>query len=406
MHPHDAKRLGSRIRRGALVVALAAVASVATAPAASARVPLRGVVLHSLWAQFSEDDMDRELDLAQSAGSSLVRVDVAWGSLEVQGKGQISDWYLRRIDRFVNGANARGMKVLMTLWSSPCWASQAPAVVKAGCGQDWNQGSVIYPPSDPADFGDIEAWLTKRYGTKLAAVEVWNEPNLGIDMFWKAEDKAAAYASLVKGSYSRAKLLGNPAVPIVIGGLVRPDVAFLNALYANGIKGNYDGISIHPYGIELSSKKLNAFRAAQRSAGDSAPLWITEFGAPTSLNSGWKVTEAGQADAIKHDFGVLDALPYVSGATLYSLRDTSDDRYDFIANFGVLHLDFSPKPGWQALRTALRWQPPPTRTRQKKRRKAVSCRTLRRSVSARRRASKVKLRRCGLQTKRAKSSRR
>jgi hypothetical protein len=198
-------------------------------------------------------------------------------------------------------------------------------------------------------------------------------------------------------------LLGNPAVPIVIGGLVKPDIAFLNALYANGIKGNYDGISIHPYGIELSPTKLGAFRAAQRSVGDSAPLWISEFGAPTSLNSGWKVTEAGQADAIKHDFGVLDALPYVTGATLYSLRDTSNDRYDFIANFGVLRLDFSPKQGWAALRTALHWQPP---TKKAKKQQPVSCRTLRRSASARRRASKVRLRRCGLSKKRAKSRRR
>jgi hypothetical protein len=384
-----------------LVVALAAIASLATAPAAPARVPLRGVALHSLWAQFSDADMTRELDLAQAAGSSMVRVDVAWASLEVKGKGQISDWYLRRIDRFVAGASARGMKVLMTLWASPCWASVALPVLKAGCGQDWNQDSVIYPPSNPADFADIEAWLTKRYGTKLAAVEVWNEPNLGIDMFWKAQDRAAAYADLVKGSYARAKLLGNPAVPIVIGALVRPDIAFLNALYANGIRGNYDGISIHPYGIELSPTKLSAFRAAQRSAGDAAPLWISEFGAPTSLGSGWKVTEAGQGDAIKHDFGVLDALPYVAGATLYSLRDTSNDRYDFIANFGVLRLDFSPKQGWAALRTALRWQAP---TKEKKQNPA-SCRTLRRSASARRRASKVRLRRCGLPKKRAKSRR-
>jgi hypothetical protein len=397
MHPCDAKRVRSRLRAGVLVVALAAVAAVAMAPSASARVPLRGVALHSLWAQFSDNDMDRELDLARAAGSSLVRVDVAWASLEVTGKGQISDWYLRRIDHFVNGASARGMKVVMTLWASPCWASSAPDDVKAGCGQDWNQGSVVYPPSNPTDFGDIEGWLTKRYGTKLGAVEVWNEPNLSIDMFWEAPDRAAAYANLVRGSYARAKVSGNPAVPIVIGALVRPDIAFLKTLYADGIKGYYDGVSIHPYGIELSTPKLNAFRAAQRSAGDSAPLWITEFGAPTSLNPGWKVTEAGQAAAIKHDFAVLDNHLYVSGATLYSLRDTSTDRYDFISNFGVLRYDFSPKPGWAALQAALRWQPPV--------KKAVSCRTLRRSPSARRRATRLALQRCGLR-KRAKSRRR
>ncbi|MDX6643752.1 MAG: polysaccharide biosynthesis protein PslG, partial [Solirubrobacteraceae bacterium] len=248
----DANSLRSRTSRSALLIVLAAAACLCASTPASARVPLRGVVLHSLWAQFSDNDADRELDLARNAGATAVRVDVAWASLEVKGKGQISDWYLRRIDRFVAGANARGMKVLMTLWASPCWASTAPADVKAGCGQDWNQGSVVYPPSNPADYGDIAGWLTARYGAKLAAVEMWNEPNLGIDMFWKAGDKAGAYAALVRGAYPRAKATGNASVPLLAGGLVRPDTAFLRALYADGIKGYFDGISIHPYGVELS----------------------------------------------------------------------------------------------------------------------------------------------------------
>ena len=388
MHHRIADSVGSAVRRGAVLIALAAVAALALAPTASARVPLRGVVLHSLWAQFPDSGIDRDLNLASAAGSNLVRVDVAWASLEVQGKGQISDWYLRRIDRFVNGANARGMKVLMTLWASPCWASSAPDDVKAGCGQDWNQGSVVYPPNNPADFGDIAGWLTKRYGTKLGALEVWNEPNLGPDMFWKAPDKAAAYANLVRGSYGRAKSTGNPAVPIVMGALVKPDVNFLKTLYADGIKGYYDGVSIHPYGIELTSTKLNTFRATQRSAGDSTPLWISEFGAPTSTNPGWKVTEAGQADAIRHDFAVLDGLPYVSGLTLYSLRDMSTDRSDFISNFGVLRYDNSAKPGWWALGAALRWQPPRPRS--------VACKMLRKSKTAQRKASKADLKRCGV----------
>src|SRR5437660_9546359 len=121
----DANSLRCRARIGALLVALVSLACLAATPPASARVPGRGVVLHSLWAQFSDADADRELDLARQANASLVRVDVAWASLEVKGKGQISDWYLRRIDRFVAGASARGMKVLMTLWASPCWASSA-----------------------------------------------------------------------------------------------------------------------------------------------------------------------------------------------------------------------------------------------------------------------------------------
>src|SRR5438309_12029305 len=111
--------VGSVLRRFVLAGLVTAACTLAAAPGAAARVPLRGVGVRSLWAQFSDADMQRDLDLVQAAGSTAVRVDVAWASLEVKGKGQISDWYLRRIDSFVEGAYARGMKVLMTLWASP-----------------------------------------------------------------------------------------------------------------------------------------------------------------------------------------------------------------------------------------------------------------------------------------------
>ncbi|MDX6668869.1 MAG: hypothetical protein QOK04_2249, partial [Solirubrobacteraceae bacterium] len=60
------------------------------------------------------------------------------------------------------------------------------------------------------------------------------------------------------------------------------------------------------------------------------------------------------------------------------------DKYDFIANFGVLRFDFSPKPGYAALQAALRSRPPA----------AVSCKTLLRSRKSRRKASKSDLKRC------------
>jgi hypothetical protein len=368
-----ADRFGSAVRQSVLIVAVGAVAVLAAAPPASASVPLRGVVLHSLWPRFSDSDIDRELDLARAAGSTLVDVDVAWASLELSGKGQMSDWYLSRLDRFVNGAAARRMKVLAVLWASPCWASSAPNNVLNGCTQEWNGDSVAYPPSNLADYGDIVAWLTARYGTKLAGLEVWNEPNLATDMFWNASNKAAAYAKLVRATYARVKAV-NPAVRVVIGALVRADTAFLRSLYARGIKGYYDAISLHTYGGELSLSKLNAFRAAQRRARDSAPLWITEFGAPTSTGGVWRVTERGQAAEIKRSFSVLNCLPYVKAAALYSLRDTKTDRKDYIANFGVLRFDLTPKLGWAALKTALKSRP----------RRAVACKNARRTRAARR----------------------
>ncbi|MDX6642202.1 MAG: polysaccharide biosynthesis protein PslG [Solirubrobacteraceae bacterium] len=339
--------------RAALALALTAATFFAAAQAATARVPYRGVVVHSLWAAYSDRDMVRDLDAARRAGSNTVRTDVAWASLEVRGKGQISQWYLRRMDRLVARSRARGMKVIMTLWASPCWASSAPASIKGGCKSEWNQESVIYPPSNPADYGDIARFITARYGTQLAALEVWNEPNLGIDMFFRAADKPAAYARILRAAYGPAKA-GNPGVPVLAGALVRPDVNFLRALYANGIKGYYDGFSIHPYGVELSAARLNNFHNTQQANGDPTWMWVTEFGAPTSLGGGWHVTEKGQARQIKRDFRTLDRLRYVEGSTLYALRDSGRNRFDFIQNFGVLRANFSAKLGYKALRSALR----------------------------------------------------
>lgn len=343
----------SDARRVALAVALMLATFLAAAQAAPARVPYRGVVVHSLWAAYSDRAMVRDLDAARRAGANTVRTDVAWASLEVRGKGQISQWYLGRMDRLVARSRARRMKVIMTLWASPCWASSAPPSVKQGCRSEWNQGSVIYPPANPADYGDIARFITARYGTNLAALEIWNEPNLGIDMFFRAANKPAAYATLVRAAYGPAKQ-GNPGVPVLAGALVRPDVNFLRALYGYGIKGFYDGFSIHPYGIELSPARLNNFHNVQQANGDPTWMWVTEFGAPTSLGGGWHVTEKGQARAIRHDFSTLDRLSYVEGATLYALRDSGRNRFDFIQNFGVLRANFSAKRGYSALRAALR----------------------------------------------------
>src|SRR5215210_3907570 len=80
-----------------------------SSPVASARVPLRGVQLHDLWGNVTNADMDRDLDLARDAGSNVVRIDIGWSSLESEGRGSYSQWYVDKLDRFVNGASARGM---------------------------------------------------------------------------------------------------------------------------------------------------------------------------------------------------------------------------------------------------------------------------------------------------------
>jgi hypothetical protein len=329
-----------------------------TCGSAHAGTPLRGVMLHSLWWEVDSATMDRELDLSAQAGATTVRVDVSWANIEWAGKGTATDWYVTKLDRFVAGAEARGMKVIANLWATPCWASTAPDDIKQGCGDEgayWRGGGATYPPANPADYGDIARWVTERYGTKLAAVEIWNEPDHPDHAFFKADDVAGAYAALVKAAYPQAKA-GNAGVAVLAGAMVGSDLPFLQALYANGIRGSYDGISVHAY-ADVGFAKLDNFRAAQVAAGDSAPIWITEFGWPTGNASQWHVSEGEQGAQIRRGFADADQRPWVAAALIYGLRDKGDNRDSMEDNFGVLHHDFTPKASFAALSAGLHGTP-------------------------------------------------
>ena len=63
---------------------------------------------------------------------------------------------------------------------------------------------------------------------------------------------------------------------MLAGSLVGSNGLFLRALYAAGIKGYYDGLSVHFYNLTLAS--LRAIHEMQLANGDSKPLWLDEFG--------------------------------------------------------------------------------------------------------------------------------
>jgi len=78
----------SRIMGLMLAIVLAAVLSFAVAkPAQTAQTAqLRGVQLHSLWADVTDSEMTHELDLAREAGANVVRVDVSGRASRPRGQ--------------------------------------------------------------------------------------------------------------------------------------------------------------------------------------------------------------------------------------------------------------------------------------------------------------------------------
>ncbi len=352
-------RFASRAVRVLAALALVVFAG-RTAPNASASPPYRGVQLHSLWWDTTYAQMYRDLHYASIADATAVRVDVAWSSLQTDGPRRFSSWYVHKLDAFMHGARARGMKVIATLYSTPCWASSSPPVLKAGCTGDWwNRGVTAFPPANDADFARIARWVTARYGRDLAALEIWNEPDAGGQPFWRTPHPAVDYAQLLRAAYPAARR-GDPSVPVLAGALASCDRRFLQQLYRAGIKGFYDGLSVHPY-VEGSpyaavptgstpewtfGPGLRWIHALQRASGDRAPIWVTEFGWST-VSTG-AVSSSLQARYILGAFSILKGLRYVRSAIVYNLRDTGGDRAGVQDNFGLLDPGFAPKPGFWA----------------------------------------------------------
>ena len=337
----------------------------AAPPAPAAGPAFLGAQVHPLWETSDRATVARELDLLVDLGANVARADVGWSSLQGVGPGTFDRWYVERLDTFVAAAHARGIRVIATLTETPCWASSAPEELRRGCaGAWWERGVQDFAPRDPRDYARAARFLTARYGTRLAALELWNEPNLPGE-FHGAGGRAARYAALVRATYGEAKA-GDPRVPVIVGSTSHSDTAFLARLYARGIAGHHDGISIHPYSDGRSptstasdvparlefERGIRAVRALQRRVGQLRPVWLTEFGY-TSCASEKCVSEADQARFTAESVATLARLRFVRGATLYQLRDMAQDPADEEQHFGLVRTGFEPRPVYAAFKAAV-----------------------------------------------------
>ena len=355
----------------ARALVLAAVALGTLAASASAAVPaFRGAAAHPLWSASTEADFTQELDKLAATGSNVVRIDVSWSSLQASGPSSYSSSYTAKADAFMNAAAARGIKVIVTLISTPCWASSAPETLKLACsGAYWDRGVIWYPPTDAAAYASAAAWVVQRWGSKMAAFEVWNEPNL--DNSFISPNPARDYTTMLKAAYPRVKAVA-PSLPVLGGSLAFSDGDFLESMYANGAKGSFDALAIHPYNewrnpLDAWQPEYKKYtfttgvpwiREILDAHGDSAKkIWFTELGWPACLPGGtssWCVTQAQQAQYIADAFRIIrDRWDYVEAAVVYNIRNKTADETDRESSYGLLSRDFTPKPAYHAFRDVL-----------------------------------------------------
>lgn len=344
MHPH-------RLARRALTLLALLVGVAAFVPsAATAGRPIYGVQGSTVSPGFPQAQADLEAARAAAMNAKIMRVEALWSLLEPDRKGDYDARMLAALDRVIDAAARRNLKVLLMVDSTPCWASAAPDSVRRNCRGSARTDSEVtrYPPENPQDYIDISTFLVRRYGDRLAAFEIWNEPDQVNERYWAGPNKVRRYVALTKAVYGPLKQ-ANPNLTVLAGAFVGADGRWLEALYKQGIQGYYDALSVHFYDLTLYALKKT--RAVQLRYGDTKPMWLAEFGFPSCHGHGAPpeqhvcLSRAGQRRALVDTLRRIRTVDWVKAAVIYQLQDGSGTW-----QFGLYDKDGRPKPALAAVR--------------------------------------------------------
>lgn len=340
-------------------------ATSAMATASAHAAPVAGINAHLLGPEMTSEEVTRQFGIARDLGAKILRVDVGWASLQETGPDTYTPWYVKRLDALVATADAHGVKPVFSFAYSPCWASSAPESARQNCaGAWWDRGVMRYAPRDPEAYGRAMAWLAARYGTRVAAYEVWNEPNSS--SFFKSPDPVRDYTAMAKAAYRLVKAAA-PEVTVLVGSLQTSDSRFAEAMFEAGLGRDFDGFSIHPYTGDIDpNDPLPGWTKDSFIAGPPAvrevlvrhgaadkKLWLTEAGWSACLRRDgehWEngVDEDVQAKYLREAFRIAASWDYVEALIWYDLIDDSDNPWDMWGQAGLLRHDGSKRPAYDA----------------------------------------------------------
>jgi hypothetical protein len=289
---------------------------------------------------YSQADTDRALDMLKADGVDTVRILIPWAGVEASD----DVWTWSAIDRMVNSANARDMKVLGVLNSTPAWAAAPGTPALSG------------HPADNAEYAEFVSMVATRYKGKVAAYEVWNEPNGKV--FWEPAPDAAQYTAMLKAAYVAIKAADPDAVVVAgsVGAVMDSattvdSVRFVREMYAAGAAGYFDALSYHPYfynrsfsqgttNPNLPINQVKAIHDLMVANGDgNKQIWATEYGQPAGI-----VSEANQAAYIGDFLRAWRDLDYAGPAFVHTFRDYTSSSETNSATFGVYRQDWTAKP--------------------------------------------------------------
>lgn len=270
---------------------------------------------------------------------------VAWPNIEPMR----DRWSFEKLDRYLAMARITKVEVLLPLGLSPAWASARP-----------NERSSYSPgnASEPALLTDWTVYVdtvVRRYAGRIAAYEIWNEPNA--DGFFSGS--TAEMVKLTCAAYRTIKLADPSAIVLSPAATHQEQgVQWLDEFLSLGGGACIDAVAFHFYTLAHEPPealiplvaKVRAVMAKRNVSG--MPLWNTESGWFIANSHGpakvkWKVLDSDEAAAF-----VARAL--IIGKSLELAR-----FYWYAWDDGILGLlemeDATPKQAAFAYRTTAKW---------------------------------------------------
>jgi hypothetical protein len=307
--------------------------------------PISFAVLEDYDKGASLDRVARDFALIRELGATAWRGSFGWDDYE-PARGRYDFAWLQR---FAALADSSGIELHPYLGYTPAWAASG--------GRDdqvWND-----PPKSPEEWATfVEAIATALAGhPSVRSWEIYNEEN--VPLWW--DGSSEQYADVLRRGAAAVRRAA-PGTPVLLGGMVWPDLGWLETACAGGAP--FDVLPFHAYPetwtpdsvtVEnyLGPDFTDRFAAeADRECG-SHSIWINETGFATVPGA----SEAKQAAWWARAFATFLAQPRIEHLGIYELRDQALDTpvIGDAPNYylGLIRRDGTPKPAFATVKLLL-----------------------------------------------------
>lgn len=190
-----------------------------------------------------------------------LRIELRWDWIQ-PSEGMFDAGYADRVMRL---AGMHQQKIMVLFNHAPAWARREPGDM-------------------PRRAATAISWMVSRYGQRVAAWEVFNEPNLpgyGWPDLGDARVSATVYARTLSAVGNAIRALDKKALVISAGLSPQNDPeAYARSVVRLTPSACYDAMGLHPYGQQgrFAAVQKNAATLLAQEHVPNKPVWHTEYG--------------------------------------------------------------------------------------------------------------------------------